>query len=145
MKPWIDRILLVFLSVIVIAATATAAMGLFSGDHLGGVILLAHTFAGGAMVVVVPMFALFWVFRCGSSITSGAIERLGFWCLIVSGLVTIATIFACMLPVPSTHQMEQLVEIHGYAGFAMVPALLLLIIGAARWRSIQRTRSETPG
>ena len=44
-----------------------------------------------------------------------------------------------------TEVMVQLMTLHGYAGFAMVGALLLLLIGAWRWRSIQSTRASTPG
>ncbi len=146
MKVLVDRILLVLLFVVIFAASATAALPAFFGaDHLGGALLLAHMFSSGGLVFLLPIFALFWLFSCISSATSGALQRLGFWLLVSSGLLTIATIFACMLPYPSTEQMEQLIKLHGYAGFAMVPALFVLMIGAARWRSIQRARSSTLG
>jgi flagellar biogenesis protein FliO len=111
----------------------------------GGARRLFHMYASGALVFVLPLFALYWLFRCLNSAASGGVQRLGFWLLIITGTLTIATVFVCMLPVPSTEQMEQLIELHGYAGFAMVPALLLVVIGEYLYRRIQATRSATPG
>ena len=97
------------------------------------------------MVIALPLFVLVYLPRSISRFASGSLQRLGFWSLVVTGLVTTATVFACMLPVPSTDQMRQLIQLHGYAGFAMVPAVALLLVGASRWRRIQSTRSATPG
>ena len=125
-------------------ATITAIDGLmFSAES--GVRLLFHMYASGALVFVLPLFALYWLFRCLNPAASGGMQRLGFWLLVISGTLTIATVFVCMLPVPSTEQMEQLIKLHGYAGFAMVPALLLVVIGEYLYRRIHATRSATPG
>ncbi|NNE00139.1 MAG: hypothetical protein HKN47_22700 [Pirellulaceae bacterium] len=144
MKIWIDRILIFALVVVLAVLTATALPVLFGG-HLGGMWLLAHMIASGALVFGLPVVALIWMWPNLSSHTSGAIQRLGFWSLITTGLLTIATVGACMLPFPSTETMHQLIQWHGYAGFAMVPALAVLLWGIARWRRIQSTRSVTPG
>jgi hypothetical protein len=144
MRIWISRILLIVLAVIIAALAATALPALSEG-HFGGVPLLLHTMAGGALVFALPLFALVYLPRSISRLKSSGIERFGFWSLIVTGLLTILTVFLCMLPIPGTEQMQTLIEIHTYAGFAMVPAVALVVVGASRWRRIQSTRSATPG
>ena len=144
MKVWLDRILLISLVAIILVLAGTALPVLFGG-HLQGNTLLIHMVASGAFVFALPISALIWMWRNLSRQTSGGLQRLGFWALIVSGLLTILTVFTCMLPIASTEQMQELIEIHGYAGFAMVPALLLLVVGAFRWRRTESIRSETPG
>lgn len=144
MKLWIDRIFLVALVAIIFVLTVTA-LPVLGGGHLEGPMLLLHMMASGALVIVLPLFALFYLGRSISRFKSGGAERLGFWSLLITGLLTIVTVFVCMLPLPSTETMHQLIAIHRYAGFAMVPAVVLLVLGASRWRRIQSTRSATPG
>jgi hypothetical protein len=142
MKWLIDRILPIAVLVLVAAGTATA-IPVFTEGHVGGTMLLAHMVGSSGLVFVLPVFAVFWLLRCIDHRASDRMERIGFWLLIVSGLLTIATVFACMLPYPSTDQMEKLVALHGYAGFAMVPALVILLAGMARSRRAQANRSTT--
>ena len=144
MHRWINWILA---TVIMVAVTilALTALPFFSDQHLEGTRLKNHMLASGVLVVALPLMAILGlpgVINTGASV---GIQRFGFWLLIAAGLVTIATMFLCMLPIPSTDQMHQLIEIHGYAGFATVPAVLLLIAGMVRSRHIQATRSSTPG
>lgn len=144
MRLWIDRIFMVALVAIIFVLTVTA-LPVLGGGHLGGPTLLLHMMASGALVIILPLFALFFVLRCISRLKSGGLQRLGFWLLLISGLLTIATVFLCMLPLPSTETMHQLISVHGYAGFAMVPAVVVFVLGASRWRRIQSMRSATPG
>jgi hypothetical protein len=144
MKLWIDRIFLTAITAIVVALTVTALPALASGP-LGGTMLLLHMMASGALVITLPLFALYYLGRSLSRFKSGGLQRVGFWLLVTTGLLTILTVFLCMLPVPATDQMHQLIVLHRYAGFAMVPAVALLLVGASRWRRIQSTRSATPG
>ncbi len=144
MKTWIDRILLLVVLAVVIVLSATAAAWL-AGGRLQGSMLRLHMMASGVLVITLPLFALSSLWRNISRVDSGGLQKLGFWSLVVTGLATIATVFACMLPIPSTDQMHSLILLHGYAGFAMVPALALLLLGTSRWRRIQSTRSATPG
>ena len=141
MKRWFDRLSLLALTVIIVVVALTSLPALFGG-HLAGTILLLHMMASGALVVGLPIYALLYVWRNISRFKSAALERLGFWLLVLTGVLTIASIFLCMLPIPSTDELEQLIQFHGYAGFAMVPALAILLWGAARMKS---TRSATPG
>jgi len=144
MKRWIDRLLLTAV-ILLIAVLAVSTLPWMVGGHFAGPWLLLHMTASGALVIILPLLALSLLWQNISRVHSGSMERLGYWLLIVSGLITIATIFLCMLPLPSTEQMHVLVLLHSYAGFAMVPASLLLAFGIARWRRIQSTRSATPG
>ena len=144
MKTWVDRLLLIALTLFVVLLTLTALPSLFYG-HLGGTMLLAHMLVSGAFVFLLPVFALLWTWRHISRFTSGTMQRIGFWAVIFTGFLTIATVFVCMLPYPSTDQMRQLIHWHGYAGFAIVPALALLLWGTLRWRRMEEIRSETLG
>lgn len=144
MSVWIDRIFLVAITAAIAVLAATASPVLW-GVHLGGMRLLLHMMASGVLVNALPLFGLWYLGRCINRMKSGGLQRLGFWSLIFTGVITIATMFACMLPIASTDQMHQLVDVHRYAGFAMVPAIVVLLLGVFRWQRIQSTRSATPG
>ncbi len=144
MKRWIDRLLLAAVTVL-IAVLAVTTLPWILGGHFAGKWLLAHMAASGALVFALPLLGLSLLWRNLGGGNSGFAERVGYWLLIISGLTTIATVFLCMLPLPSTDQMHGLVVLHTYAGFAMVPASLLLVLGVSRRRPIQSTRSATPG
>ena len=144
MRTWFDRIFLLGLLLIVAALAVTAAPAVPEGP-LGGSALLLHMMASGALVFVLPLYALVYVGRNLRSERSSGMQRLGFWLLVLSGVLTIGSIFLCMLPIASTEQMHELIRVHRYAGFAMVPAVALLAMGVSRWRRIQATRSATPG
>ncbi len=144
MGKWFAWILLVSIAAIV-AVLAFTSLPFFGGHHLQGPGLKLHMLASGALVCVLPLFAVWLLSRNMSRMTSSGVQRLGYWSVVISGLITILTMFLCMLPYPSTERMHQLIQWHGYAGFAMVPAVLLVLVGMSRPRSIQATRSETPG
>ncbi len=144
MKIWIDRLLILAVLVLVLVLLGSTVPWMISG-HLQGSTLLLHMFASGALVIVLPLLTISYMWQNISRFKSGGLQRLGFWLLVMTGLTTIATVFICMFPIASTPQMHQLMRIHGYAGFAMVPALALLVVGALRWRRIEATRSATPG
>ena len=107
MRLWIDRLFLAAITLFVTILAATSAPVLFGG-HLGGLRLLLHMMASGALVFALPLFALYWLGRSISRSNSGGLQRLGFWTLLLAGVLTIASMFACMLPIPSTEQMHQL-------------------------------------
>jgi membrane protease YdiL (CAAX protease family) len=145
MQVWIDRIFLLAITVFVAVLAATSLPVVLGEGHLDGLKLLLHMMASGGLVVVLPLYALHNLTRATNRKRSGGLQRLGFWLLMLAGLVSIGTMFLCMLPLASTEQMHQLVELHRYAGFAAVAAVVLLLIGTSRWRRIQATRSATPG
>lgn len=144
MLTLIDRLLLLALSLVVVVLAVTAGPALWDA-HLSGNRLMLHMAASGGFVVGTPLVALWFLGRVITRGQSTRLQRVGFWVTVSAAVVTISTVFLCMLPLPSTTQMQQLMEVHGYAGFAMVPAVALLVIGTRRARRIQSTRSATPG
>lgn len=131
MKRWIDRILLIALAVVV-AMLAGTALPVLGGGHLSGNWLLAHMTASGALVFALPVIAIGGLWRYLDVEAAGSLQRWGFWAVVLSGFLTIATVFGCMLPLPSTSDMETLIFLHRYAGWAMVPATLALLLGRRR-------------
>lgn len=140
MSRWIDRLLLIALCLVVTVLTVTALPSL-SGATLGGGWLLVHMMASGALVIGMPLFALAFLrhFFGGTSLAPS--QQLGYLTTLATGLLTIATVFLCMLPIPSTNQMHELMKVHGWAGFAMVPAVLLLLAGVKATRSASHLHS----
>ena len=112
MQLWIDRLFLLSNTGFVFELTATSQPVVIGGGHLEGEKLLMHMMASGGLVVVLPLFALSQLSRSTNRLRSGGLQRCGFWLLIASGLVSIATMFLCMLPIASTEQMHQLVMLH---------------------------------
>jgi hypothetical protein len=144
MHYWIMRMLVIVITVAV-GILALTALPFWVDEHMEGQRLKNHMLASGALVVGLPLLAIFGMPGASRQAASVAVHQLGYWLLILTGLVTMTTMFLCMLQVPSTEQMHQLIEVHGYAGFATVPAVVLLIVGMVRSRRIQATRSATPG
>lgn len=144
MSNILHSLFLVTIFLIVALLTATAFPSL-QGETLGGPALLFHMMASGALVFALPLYALFFLGRHISLSAVNSMQRVGFWLLLITGLVTTATVFACMMPIASTQTMHELIAWHGYAGFAMVPALALLIWGVSRTRRMKSIRSVTPG
>ena len=149
MIRWIDRILMTAL-VIVVGLLAATALPFLSGKPLEGDILLMHMLVSGALVIGLPILAIaFLRYLLPSTLTSPSeilasdpeiegpknsrfgrsVFQFGYLTTVLTGLLTIATVFACMLPVPSTEQMHTLIWAHGWAGFAMIPGVLFLLIG----------------
>ena len=144
MIDWLNRILLIVISVVVATLTLTSLPTFFE-EHMEGQRLMIHMMAGGTLVFALPLFGMLFLGRVISPTRSTGLQRLGFWLLIVGALVAITSVLLCMMPLLSTEQMERWMSVHGYAGLATVPGLLLLVIGGVRWRRMQATRSATPG
>lgn len=140
MLLWIDRLLIAAL-VIVVAILAATSMSAIGGNTLGGQTLLAHMMASGVLVIGLPIFALFFLRYFSGRDRISVLQSLGYFVTVGMGLVTIATVFLCMLPIPSTHQMHSLMSIHGWAGFAMIPAIAVMLIGLRITRSASHPRS----
>ena len=133
MKLMIDRVMLAVL-VIVVAVLVVTSIPFLSGQSLEGRMLRVHMMASGVLVVGLPIFALAWTLRVINRAASGSIQRIGFWLVLVTGLMTTATMFVCMLPIASTTEMKSLMHWHGYFGFAMIPATVVLLLGSWKWR-----------
>ena len=139
MKNWFHHLLLAAICVVLIVLMFTAWPAVW-GYPVQGQTLLLHMMASGALVFCLPCYAAFFLWRNLDRSSTAATQRLGFWAVLASGFVTIATVFACMMPLASTDTMHQLIQWHGYAGFAMVPAAMLLVWGVSRTKSLQTRR-----
>ncbi|WP_182867503.1 hypothetical protein [Stieleria mannarensis] len=141
MLVWIDRILLVALVMVVAVLVFTSWPAAMDEQTLDGQALLAHMMASGVLVMGLPVFALFFLRYLPAKRTTSWLQILGYLATVAAGLVAIATVFLCMLPVPSTHQMHSLMSIHGWAGFMMIPAIVVLLIGTRATRSASHPHS----
>lgn len=135
MMKFIDRFLAFALIVVVIVLTVTAIPSL-AGEPLRGRTLMGHMAASGAMVFLLPAYAISGLVRLTHDATSSKLRVIGFWGLIVTGLVTIATVFICMLPIPSTNQMHTLILLHGLAGYATAVAAIVMVAGLVQRKSV---------
>lgn len=140
MSVWIDRILLAALVIVVVALTLTSLPS-WGGATLDGQALLAHMMASGFLVFGLPIFAIAFLRYFSGQHRTSAIQHVGYLATVAAGLVTIVTVFLCMLPIPSTHEMHSLMSLHGWAGFVMIPAIVVLLLGVRATRSASRPRS----
>lgn len=140
MSVWIDRSLLAAL-LVVVAGLAVTASGTLVGEPLGGETLLAHMMFSGVLVVGLPVFAVVFLRHLTKTTGSSSLQACGYLATVAAGMATIATVFCCMLPIPSTDQMHALMAFHGWFGFAMIPAVGVLLIGTRLTRSTSRHRS----
>ena len=141
MTTWLDRLLTIALVIVVGSAAATALPAVTDGDVLRGRLLRAHMVAGGALVIGLPIVALWFLRRAVGGGAFHALGCFGYWTVMASGWVTIASVYVCMVPVASTDQMHELVELHGAAGWAMSVAVLALLAGAFQE---SRPRRQSP-
>ena len=140
MTRWIDRLLIVALICVVAVLVATSLPSL-GGDTLAGSTLMTHMLASGALVVGLPIAAMILLRHAVPGRRRSLTYRFGYIATLAAGLVTIATVFVCMLPVASTDQMHSLMSAHGWAGYLMVPAIALLAIGLRVTQSASHPRS----
>ncbi|TWU27073.1 hypothetical protein Pla52o_09320 [Novipirellula galeiformis] len=132
-------------TVVCTAVLAVTALPSLTGGHLSGKALIVHMMASGGVVTALPILGILMIGQAIGTQQSNTLLQLGFWLTLVTGLLSIASVFMCMLPMASTLTMHTLVEIHGYTGFAMVPAVTLLTLGMIRCRRMHSIRSTTPG
>lgn len=144
MFVWINRILLL-LNCIVVALLVVTSLPALIDQQMTGSTLMLHMMGGGTLVFALPLFALVFLGPAISLNRSVRSQRLGFWMFILTGLVAISSLLLCMLPLLATEQMHFAMLVHGYAGLATVPALLLFVMGGMHRRRMKLTRSATPG
>lgn len=141
MSVWTNRIALAAVVVLTVWLAATSVPSWTSG-HLGGGPLLQHLVASGGFVIVLPLYAVLGLGRRLDPTRSNKLDRIGFWTLIGTAFLTIATIFICMLPVASSEMMGHLIRWHGYVGFATLAALVFLLIALVPARRRSRSLSK---
>lgn len=139
--PWGWWAWLVYLgtlaSVAVLAVTSLVAVIQFG--ILGGWWLFAHMFGAGAFTLVLPLLALTWCEAHGGACPArpagdaepppsarfSCLAKTMFWVILAAGLVVIGTMVLSMLPLFGTVGLELLLDIHRYAGLAVVAAMIL--------------------
>lgn len=141
MMIWISR-LLTCVVLGVVALLTLSALPSLSGDELSGKVLIAHMSLSGVLVVFLPIFAIVILSTKKLSREKRLIRGIGFWGLVGTGLLTIATVFLCMLPVASTEEMHKLILWHGRFGYAM--ALLGILFLLASLSAQQRQTLSDP-
>jgi hypothetical protein len=129
-------------SVTVLGVTSFVAMIRFGA--LGGWWLFIHMFGAGVFTVVLPVLALTW---CEANCFGRPVQPAGdegqqppprfpglakamFWVILAAGLLVTGTMLLSMLPLFGTHGLELLLDIHRYAGLAVVAAMILHLYAA---------------
>ncbi len=129
-------------SVTVLGITSFVAMIRFG--TLGGWWLFFHMFGAGAFTVVLPLLALTWgqanraecpASPAGSEVPTPAspfpcLARAMFWVILAAGLVVTGTMLLSMLPLFGTPGQNLLLDVHRYAGLAVVMAMILHLYAA---------------
>ena len=129
-------------SVTVLGVTSFVAMIRFG--TLGGWWLFFHMFGAGAFTVVLPLLALTWCqasrAECPASPAGSegpapaspfpCLAKAMFWVILAAGLVVTGTMLLSMLPVFGTPGQGLLLDVHRYAGLAVVMAMILHLYAA---------------
>lgn len=123
----IERLTLLAL-MIGIAVLVGTSLPTWWGEHLLGNRLLIHMMGSGVVVVTLPLYGfLRWSrWLAGKERKHG--EPTAFWLMMVTGFFTIATMFASMLPLPSTDMLRTLSELHGWVGYALALAAIWTLV-----------------
>jgi cytochrome b subunit of formate dehydrogenase len=122
----------------------TSFVAMIRFGALGGWWLFIHMFGAGAFTVALPVLALTWCqanrFGCsaqpacdeGQAPTSRfpCLAKAMFWVILAAGLVVTGTMLLSMLPLFGTQGLELLLDVHRYAGLAVVAAMILHLYAA---------------
>lgn len=114
----------------------TSLVGVVRFGILDGWGLFVHMCASGLFTFVLPLVALTWcrANRCARSVCSdeaggetrfSGLAKFTFWIILAAGLVTAGTMLLSMLPLCDTQGLEVLLNVHRYAGLAVVGAMVL--------------------
>lgn len=117
--------------VVLIAAVAVlfvTSLPTWWGGHLLGYRLLVHMMASGAVVVGLPVYAVLRWTQWRSVPSPSLPQVVTFWALVLTGFLTIASMFACMLPTTSTPWMITLIDFHGWIGSTMAIVAILHVL-----------------
>jgi len=126
---------LTFAAILIASAILVAtSLPTWWGEHLGGYRLLAHMSASGILVAGLPLYA---ILRWTDWLTPGKTTRgsaITFWLMTFAGFLTIASMFACMLPTTSTATMRTLIDFHGWIGTTMAITAVLHLLTRRPWK-----------
>lgn len=123
MRRFVQRAAFWLMLVAVFVSVLTSLPTWFDG-HLGGYRLMVHMMASGLIVAALPVYAILRWSEWWTDVPRGVGEPIAFWTMIVFGFLTIASMFACMLPVASTSMMRELIDLHGWFGSVLAIAVI---------------------
>ncbi len=124
---------------------ATSIYAVLAHGHMEEWFLLVHLTGAGMFTACLALVALTFAHRNrfghgriasnhehnelseADTITApfGGFAKLTFWLILLTGLLTAATMLFSMLPIMGTHEMEQMLTIHRYAGLALVVVTIM--------------------
>lgn len=115
---------------------ATSIYSVLAHGHMEEWFLLVHLTGAGMFTACLALIALTFAHRnrfAGRKQTEdqrinapfGGLAKITFWLILVSGVATAGTMLFSMLPIMGTHDMEQMLTIHRYAGLMLVVATVV--------------------
>lgn len=126
---------------LVVGLGVTALGGLWIGDDaLHGWPLFAHVGLGGAFLIALALFALARAAasRPGRAEVYGRLARIGFWLVLLTGLVVGGSMMVATLPVLGGESMELTIELHRWAGLSLVLSVVAYSHGLLLGRMARR-------
>ena len=129
-RNWLARLALPVFWALVLVLAATSFGAILIQGHMFGYTLLAHLSAAGAFVFVLLIVTPLSLFH-GSSGSRGMganrwwLVRWSAWTMILSSVLTAATMFVSMLPILGTNELLEAIALHRFAGLLVVIASLV--------------------
>lgn len=119
---WSLALYAVYLALIAVLA-ASSFGSILRWGHMSGYALLTHMAAAGAFVFLLMLIA--WLYLPhGRAVrrleTRWWLARWSAWTMVLASLVVIASMLLCMLPLLDTVDMRRMIDVHRYAGLAVV-------------------------
>ncbi len=130
-------------SVVILGVTSFVAVLRHGAMH--GWFLFLHLFGAGAFVVFLFLVAVMWAVPnqlCGGTCAATSdddldddaspraprfhcLTKIAFWLILLSGVVTAGTMLISMLPLLGTQGLNQMINVHRYAGLVLVIATIV--------------------
>lgn len=135
---WWDALVYLGTLVSVVVLGITSLVGVIRFGILDGWWLFIHMVGAGLFTVVLPLLALSWCEANRFEYPAPAdnegevrprrfsgLAKAMFWVILASGLVVTGTMLLSMLTLFGTHGLELLLDLHRYAGLALLAAMIL--------------------
>ena len=126
----------------------TSFYSVLSHGAMHGWFLILHLYGAGAFVVFLMLIAIMWAVPSKLSGATGTtstdlhtavtidhdgpgvprfhcLTKLAFWLILVSGVVTAGSMLINMLPILGTQDLNQMMNVHRYAGLVLVIATIV--------------------
>ncbi len=144
-RHWLSRAIYAIYMLLIVLLALTAFSAILQVGHLAGYALLAHVAVSGAFIFAMVAIAFLYLPQTSHDIDRDHraadtwwASRWAAWGLVASSLAAAGTMLLSMLPVLDTEGLLAMVELHRYAGLAVVvfAALHLFTLACARlgWR-----------